>query len=122
MTAVSHRLNWIALALLALASSAFGAEFRADKSVKVAAEETIKDDLYVTGETVTIDGIIEGDLIAFAKDIIINGEVRGDVIAASQTFEATGTLGDDVRIAGQVGHAVEAIVPQSIGNEQCLAI
>jgi hypothetical protein len=102
MTAVSHRLNWIALALLALASSAFGAEFRADKSVKVAAEETIKDDLYVTGETVTIDGIIEGDLIAFAKDIIINGEVRGDVIAASQTFEATGTLGDDVRIAGQV--------------------
>lgn len=80
---------------------AIAAEFRADKDVKVGAEETIKDDLYAFGETITIDGILEGDLIAFAKDIIINGEVRGDVIAAGQTIEATGTMGDDVRIAGQ---------------------
>lgn len=81
--------------------SVLAAEYRSGKEVKVGAEETITDDLYVAGETVTIDGILEGDLIAFAKDIIINGEVRGDVIAAAQTIEATGTVGDDVRIAGQ---------------------
>jgi cytoskeletal protein CcmA (bactofilin family) len=102
MTVFSQRLPLIALFLFTLAGGAFAAEFRADQNVKVAAEETIKDDLYAMGETITIDGIVEGDLIAFAKDIIINGEVRGDVIAAGQTFEATGTLGDDVRIAGQV--------------------
>lgn len=102
MIVVAQRLTVIVLSLFALASSANAAEFRTNQNVKVAAEETIKDDLYAMGETITIDGIIEGDLIAFAKDIIINGEVRGDVIAAGQTIEATGTLGDDVRIAGQV--------------------
>ncbi len=91
----------ILLSLLATALPALSAEFRSDKNLKVPAEETIKDDLYAVGETITIDGILEGDLIAFAKDIIINGEVRGDVIAVAQSIEATGTLGDDVRVAGQ---------------------
>jgi cytoskeletal protein CcmA (bactofilin family) len=91
----------VLLTLLALAFPALGAEFRHDTNLKIPAEETIKDDLYAVGETITIDGIVEGDLIAFAKDIIINGEVRGDVIAAAQTIEASGTLGDDVRVAGQ---------------------
>ena len=90
----------LVLALIATSIPALAAEFRSGKDVKVAAEETIKDDLYAFGETITIDGILEGDLIAFAKDIIINGEVRGDVIGAGQTIEATGTLGDDVRVAG----------------------
>lgn len=89
------------LAMFASGWPVLAAEFRTNKDVKVGAEETIKDDLYACGETITIDGILEGDLIAFAKDIIINGEVRGDVIAAAQTIEATGTLGDDVRVAGQ---------------------
>ncbi|MFN0020402.1 MAG: hypothetical protein ACKVP0_19255 [Pirellulaceae bacterium] len=89
------------LAMFVPTLSVLAADYRTGKDVKVGAEETIKDDLYAFGETVTIDGIIEGDLIAFGKDIIINGEVRGDVIAAGQTFEATGILGDDVRIAGQ---------------------
>jgi cytoskeletal protein CcmA (bactofilin family) len=91
----------VLLTLLVIAFPASGAEFRHDTNLKIPAEETIKDDLYAVGETITIDGIVEGDLIAFAKDIIINGEVRGDVIAAAQSIEATGTLGDDVRVAGQ---------------------
>jgi cytoskeletal protein CcmA (bactofilin family) len=89
------------LAMFVPGLSVFAAEYRTGKDVKIGAEETIQDDLYAFGETITIDGILEGDLIAFAKDIIINGEVRGDVIAAAQTIEATGTLGDDVRVAGQ---------------------
>lgn len=91
----------VVLALGGLCEPVWAAEFRSSKDVKVGPEETIQDDLYAFGETITIDGILEGDLIAFAKDIIINGEVRGDVIAAAQTIEATGTLGDDVRVAGQ---------------------
>ncbi|MGI8978194.1 MAG: hypothetical protein ACR2FY_03100 [Pirellulaceae bacterium] len=101
MATFSNRLKLLFLTLLALGVSASAAEYRTGKAVKVAAEETIKDDLYAFGETITIDGIVEGDLIAFAKDIIINGEVRGDLIGAGQSIEATGSLGDDVRVAGQ---------------------
>ncbi len=101
MAKSGKRLNLLFLALLTLGISASAAEYRTGKDVKVAAEETIKDDLYAFGETITIDGIVEGDLIAFAKDIIINGEVRGDVIGAAQTIEAAGSIGDDVRVAGQ---------------------
>ncbi|MBC7852035.1 MAG: hypothetical protein IAF94_01250 [Pirellulaceae bacterium] len=101
MATFGNRLNLLFLTLLTLGISASAAEYRTGKAVKVAAEETIKDDLYAFGETITIDGIIEGDLIAFAKDIIINGEVRGDLIGAGQSIEATGSLGDDVRVAGQ---------------------
>src|SRR5687768_5697981 len=68
------RLNLIAIALLALGNFALAAEFRSGKDVTVTSEETVKDDLYAAGETITIDGLVEGDLIAFAKDIIINGE------------------------------------------------
>ena len=59
----------VLLTLLANAFPASGAVFKSDKNLKIPAEETIKDDLYAVGETITIDGIVEGDLIAFAKDI-----------------------------------------------------
>ena len=93
MATFGNRLNLLFMAVVALGISASAAEYRTGKHVKVAAEETIKDDLYAFGETITIDGIVEGDLIAFAKDIIINGEVRGDLIGAGQTIEATGHAG-----------------------------
>lgn len=101
MSKFPKRLSLIALALLAVGNFALAAEFRSGKDVTVAAEETVKDDLYAAGATITIDGLVEGDLIALAKDIIINGEVRGDVIAAAQSIEAAGILGDDVHVAGE---------------------
>jgi len=54
----------VLLSLLALSFPASGAVFKSDKNLKIPAEETIKDDLYAVGETITIDGIVEGDLIA----------------------------------------------------------
>lgn len=91
----------LAFTLLPGGDWAPAAEFRSGESVVIGAKETIKDDLYVAGQKIVIDGIIEGDLIALGQDITINGEVKGDIIAAAQSIEAIGTLGDDVRIAGQ---------------------
>ena len=46
----------VLLSLLALSFPASGAVFKSDKNLKIPAEETIKDDLYAVGETITIEG------------------------------------------------------------------
>ena len=85
-----------------LASSVAATEFRGGQHVVVAADEVVRDDLYATGETVTVDGRVEGDLIAVAREVRLNGEVTGDLIVAGQAVVVDGPVGDDVRIAGMV--------------------
>lgn len=85
-----------------VASPAAAIEFRGGDEVVVAAGEVIGDDLYVSGDTLTIDGIVEGDLIAFGRLVSLNGTVTGDFVAAGQAVDINGTVGDDARIAGQV--------------------
>lgn len=77
-------------------------EFRAGQNVVVGADEVVADDLYATGETVTIDGRVEGDVIASGREIRINGEATGDLMAAGQAVVVNGVVGDDVRMAGMV--------------------
>ena len=78
------------------------AEFRAGQNVVVAADEVVTDDLYATGETVTVHGRIEGDLVASGREIRLHGEVAGDMMAAGQAVVINGSVGDDARIAGMV--------------------
>ncbi|HET9222673.1 MAG TPA: polymer-forming cytoskeletal protein [Roseiflexaceae bacterium] len=91
------------LALIALfaASPTHAAQIRGANDIVVGRDEVIADDLYVAGNSVTIDGTIEGDLIAVASQVTINGIVEGDVLAAGQGVVINGTVGDDVRAAGQ---------------------
>src|SRR5262245_993145 len=81
--------------------AARGAEIRSGEKVVIGKDETIKDDLYVFGQSVTIDGTVEGDVIAFAQQVTVNGRVEGHVMAAGETVEVTGEAGG-ARIAGKV--------------------
>ncbi len=72
-----------------------------EKEVTIEKDEVIKDDLYIFGEKIKIDGTVEGDVIAFGQQITINGTVTGNVMAAGQTVVVTGKAGG-ARIAGQV--------------------
>ncbi len=101
-----------------LASSAAAAEFRSGQHVVVASDEVILDDLYATGETVTVDGKVEGDLIAAGREVRLNGEVTGDLIAAGQAVVVNGPVGDDVRMAGM---ALELGSEGSIGDDMVAA-
>jgi cytoskeletal protein CcmA (bactofilin family) len=78
-----------------------GAEIRSGEKVVIGKDETIKDDLYVFGAQVTIDGTVEGDVIAFAQQITVNGSVTGNLMAAGETILVTGETGG-ARIAGKV--------------------
>ncbi len=91
----------VVVALIAsVAGIARAAEFGSGDSYVLPAGSTVEDDLYVSAETVTIDGKVIGDLIAFGGLIEVNGEVTGDVIAAGGGVSINGKVGDDVRAAG----------------------
>ena len=76
------------------------AHYRGGQSLVIGADEVVDDDLYVGGETVTIDGTVRGDVIATGRQITINGTVEGDLIAAGQAVVVNGQVGDDIRMAG----------------------
>jgi cytoskeletal protein CcmA (bactofilin family) len=78
------------------------AEFKTGKEVTIAKDEVIDDDLYMTGETMTVRGIVRGDVVASGKMVRIEGVVEGDVMAAGQAVVIDGQVRDDVRIAGMM--------------------
>jgi hypothetical protein len=84
-----------------IAAPVYAAEPRGGDQVVVARGEVIDDDLYVTANTVTIDGTIKGDLVAIANQVVVNGTIEGDLLAAGQGVLINGAVGDDVRAGGQ---------------------
>lgn len=74
--------------------------------------EVVRDDLYVTGSEVIIDGTIEGDLVVAAGYVEVNGVVMGDLLAAGAAVVIAGTIQDDVRAAG-----ASVILSGSVGDD-----
>ncbi len=66
----------------------------------IEADEVIDDDLFMSYETVRIDGIVRGNLFVTAETIIINGTVDGDVLVAGNTAKIDGEVGGSVAFAG----------------------
>lgn len=89
---------WVAVLLASVPTGA--AEFKTGKEVTIAKDEVIDDDLYMTGETMTVKGTVKGDVVASGKVVRIEGVVEGDVMAAGQAVVIDGEVRDDVRIAG----------------------
>jgi len=89
-------------------ATAYGAEIRQGDAVVVPPGETIDDDLYAFGQTVTIQGTINGDLIAAGQAVTVAGAVTGDVMAAGSNVIVSGPVGGSVRLAGQT---VEIMAP-----------
>jgi cytoskeletal protein CcmA (bactofilin family) len=91
-----------ALLVLAVPSAAMAAEVRSGTSAVVAPGETLDDDLFATGQTVTIAGRATGDVFATGQTVVVTGTVDGDLIAAAQQVVVDGTVNGDVRAAGAV--------------------
>lgn len=89
-----------ALMLALVPAHALAAESRQGDVVVVGPAETINDDLYAFGGTVTIQGTINGDVVASGGTITISGVVTGDLIAAGGTIMVPGEVRGSVRAAG----------------------
>lgn len=90
----------VAAVLVASGGQAAAADIRSGDTITVGAGETIDDDLYAFGGTISILGTVRGDLIAFSGTVIISGTVTGDVIAASGSVSVGGQVDGSVRAAG----------------------
>src|SRR5205814_4407457 len=55
-------------------------EFRKGSSIDIAKDETVKGDVYATGQEISVDGTIDGDLLVWGQEATIRGHVTGDVI------------------------------------------
>jgi len=75
-------------------------KFRSGSDLTIAAGETVPHDLYLTGNTVRVDGTIDGDLVVAGGTVIVNGTVTGGVLAAGGTVTLNGPVGRQVRVAG----------------------
>ena len=91
-----------ALLVLVVPSAAMAAEVRNGPNAVVAPGETVDDDLFATGQTVTVDGRVIGDVFATGQTVVVTGTVDGDLIAAAQQVVVDGTVNGNVRAAGAV--------------------
>ena len=91
-----------ALLVLVLPGAAMAAEVRNGTSAVVAPGETLNDDLFASGQTVTVAGRVTGDVYAAGQTVVVTGTVDGDLLAAAQQAVVDGTVNGNVRAAGAV--------------------
>jgi cytoskeletal protein CcmA (bactofilin family) len=91
-----------ALLVLTVPGAAMASEVRNGTAAGVAPGETLDDDLFTTGQTVTIAGRITGDVYATGQTVVVTGTLEGDLIAAAQQVVVDGTVNGNVRAAGAV--------------------
>jgi cytoskeletal protein CcmA (bactofilin family) len=89
--------GFCALLASAGAPAASAAEFRSGPSVEIAKDETLKSDLYFTGQQLSVDGTIDGDLYVWGQEVTVRGHVTGDVFAFVQTARIEGQVDGSVR-------------------------
>jgi cytoskeletal protein CcmA (bactofilin family) len=89
----------VVLTLGAVAPAA-AIELRAGPAARVAAAETVDDDLYAAGPWVTVSGRVRGDVIAASGHVDLTGQVDGDLMAAGGTVSVGGRVGAAVRLVG----------------------
>lgn len=99
-TRVLNLLTLFVLALFIFVPAASAYDGRGGDSVVIGQDQVINDDLFVAGETVTVDGTVNGDLFAAGRTVIINGKVAGNVLAAGSIVAINGEVGYDVFAAG----------------------
>lgn len=129
------------LAALMLVAALFPAraeavELRSGASVVVGPNERVDDDLYVTGNEITISGTVNGNVFAIANSLHIDGVINGSLTVMGNSVAVTGRVRDNVqvvagqvRIAGNIGRDVLAAAWNSdlatgstIGRDVYLAI
>ena len=87
------------------------------QTYEITRDQTVKDDVFIMGTTVRIDGTLEGDIVCMCHNLSVEGHVTGDVIAFATSVRIDGKVDGNVRtftehesINGQVGHNVMGFI------------
>jgi cytoskeletal protein CcmA (bactofilin family) len=90
---IAGALGWLPMQVAA-------ADLRQGNDVTIGSGQTINDDLYAAGATITVDGTVNGSVIAAGGTITISGTISRDLIVAGGTINVTGRVGGSIRAAG----------------------
>lgn len=91
----------LALPLLLFVGTSYAGSFRSGTNTSVTKNEVIDHTLFISGQTVQVDGTVKGDLFCGGQNVTVTGTVEGDVICAGMNVTVSGTVQGDVRLAGQ---------------------
>lgn len=88
------------LLLVGLAQPAYATDFRGGDTIVIDNTEVIDDDLFVSGETVTVNGTVKGNLFATGATVIVNGHVEGSLFIAGRTLAQNGIVDGSTYVGG----------------------
>ncbi len=74
---------------------------RSGDTVTVPRGQTVTEDMYVSANTISIDGTLTSDLAAVAQRIVVTGVIQGNAMLAAQTIVIDGRVGTDLNCAAQ---------------------
>ena len=60
----------------------------------------LQEDLFLTGDNITIDGAVDGDVIAIGRNIAINGPISGSLVALGREISITDQVSGSAYIGG----------------------
>jgi cytoskeletal protein CcmA (bactofilin family) len=66
----------------------------------VGPDEVIEDDLFISGQRITIDGLVRGNVFAGGQDVIVNGTIEGNLFATGQVLVVNGHVTGSLFAAG----------------------
>lgn len=107
----------LGLVLLLVPAAALAAEFKSSQngSVGIGATESAKN-LYIAGQTVSIEGNVSKDLVAAGSAVAVNGDVDNSALVLGSTVSVKGNVGENLRVAGS-----DVTVSGNVGGDALLA-
>lgn len=90
----------VAVLLVSFPLLVLSADFRVNERPSLQSGETVNEDLYMVGGSITSSGRVNGDLITTGGNAVVGGRVNGDVLAAGGNITITGDVADDLRAGG----------------------
>jgi len=91
---------WIisVLTLLLLPSISLAAEFKTSDNINIAKSETVRDDYYIAGNDITMDGTVMGDLFVAGGNVEIGGNVLGSLYIMGGQVKVSGNIEKSAKI------------------------
>lgn len=87
-------------AALLLPTTATAATFRTGDTLQTSSRDTITDNLYAAGGTVSLNSTVEGDAYAVGGMITVSAPVRDDLLIGGGNINIIGDVGQDLRVVG----------------------
>jgi hypothetical protein len=100
MTTINTKLAILGLVLLMPGLALAETVVRTGHSVSIADTQTVENDFYAAGSSVTHSGTVKEDLYVVAGSMTVNGTVGEDLTIIGGTAQIHAPIGDDVRVVG----------------------